>query len=293
MMVGGSADLVQNGVRLDLIDDVAKRERIAVTSGPSAILTYMMMNNTDPALSDVRVRRAIALAIDRPALVAAKFSGRARLADTLLPESHWAHAAGNTQYHHDPARARALLDEAGFRDPDGAGPRPRLRLTYKTSTDQFRVGLARIIAAQLGEVGIAVEVRPFEFATFFADIKKGNYQLGSMQTVDMADPDFYFTYFNSSRIPTKEYPDAGNRWRYKNARVDELTEAGRRELDREKRRALYDEAQHLVADDVPIIPLWHEDNVVLAHKDVSGYEILPNARLTGLAKAIKTRREPE
>ena len=69
MLVGGSADLIQNSVRLDLVDDIAERERVRVETGPGSILTYLMMNNEDPILSDVRVRRAIAYAIDRQMLI--------------------------------------------------------------------------------------------------------------------------------------------------------------------------------------------------------------------------------
>jgi peptide/nickel transport system substrate-binding protein len=211
------------------------------------------------------------------------------LASGLLPPSHWAYNRALPTVTRDLVAAGRLLDAAGYPDPDGDGPLPRLRLTYKTSTDSFRLALARVLAAQLGDVGIEVEVRPFEFATFFADVKKGAYQLASMQTTDISDPDFYFTYFNSSRIPTDKDKDAGNRWRYRNARVDELTAAGRTELDPARRRIIYDEAQAIVARDTPIIPLWHEHNVVVANRDIEGYVIVPNARLGGLAKVTKRR----
>lgn len=287
MLVGGSADLIQNGVRLDLLDDVRERPRVQLVTGPSVFLTYLMMNNADPVLKDPRVRQAIALAIDRPAIIAAKFSGRAKLATGLLPPGHWAYNGDVAHWDRDLPRARALLDAAGFPDPDGAGPRPRMKLVYKTSSDAFRVSVARVIAAQLAEVGLEVEVRPFEFATFFSDVKKGTFQLASMQTGEITEPDYYFNYFHSSRIPTAKDPDAGNRWRYQNPEVDRLTAEGRRELDRDKRRVVYAEVQRLVAQDVPIVPLWHEDNVALTNVDVQGYTISPIARLGGLVNASK------
>lgn len=285
MLVGGSADFAMNNVRLDLIDDVAAEERVTLSSGPSSILSYLMMNNDDPVLADVRVRRAIAHAIDREAIIDAKFSGRAVLASGLLPPTHWAYEPDVARYPYDPAKAGRLLDEAGY--PDPPGPAPRLSLVYKTSADQFRVAVARVIAAQLGQVGIDVEVRAFEFGTFFADIKKGQYQIATMQTTDIGEPDFYRTYFHSGRIPTPKDPNAQNRWRYRNPRVDELSEHGRRVVDPAERKSIYAEVQRLVATDVPIIPLWHEDNVVLTNADVDGFPILPNARLTGLAEVSK------
>ncbi len=287
MLVGGSADLVQNSVRMDLIDDIASRARVHVASGPGAILTYLMLNNEDPVLADVRVRRAIAYAIDRQKIVDVKFQGRALLASGLLPPAHWAYQGAVRRYPYDPERARALLDEAGLTDPDGHGGKPRLRLTYKTSANQFRVAIARIIAAQLGQVGIEVEVRAFEFGTFFMDIKRGNYQLASMQTSPITEPDWLYTYYHSSRIPTPEDLHQHNRWRYRNPRVDQLTEAGRREMSRTRRLDIYAEVQGILADDLPVVPLWHEDNVAVMNVDVRDYQLLPNAKFRGLTRVRK------
>jgi peptide/nickel transport system substrate-binding protein len=289
MMVGGSADFTQNSIRIDLVDDLSHRERLHLTAGPSTIYTYLMMNNTDPILKDVRVRRAIAYAIDRERVLRSKLGGLAVLSTGILPPSHWAYSGEVARYPYDPARARALLDEAGYPDPDGAGPRPRMKLVYKTSSDQFRRALARVWAAQLGEVGIAVEVQSFEQQTFFTDIKKGRYQLASMQTAPITEPDLLFTYFHSSRIPSASDPNAHNRWRYQNARVDELTMLGRRTLDKEKRKELYAEVQKILADDLPVIPLWHEDNLTLMNVDVSGYTLYPTASFWGLLTTHKQR----
>lgn len=286
MLAGGSADLSQNAFRYDLIDDVLARERVREVRHPSNILTYMLLNNEDAILKDVRVRRAIALALDREALVRQKLAGRAVLATGLLPPSHWCYAA-IPQIPHDPAAAMKLLDEAGYPDPDGPGGRPRFSLIYKTSADQFRVAMARVIASQLGKVGIAVDVRPFEFATFFADIKKGIYQIATMQTSDITEPDLFYTYFHSSRIPTPADPNANNRWRYRNALVDQRTEEGRRVSERAGRIALYADVQRQLAEDLPVIPLWHEDNVAIVNADVVDFVVLPNARLSGLARARK------
>jgi peptide/nickel transport system substrate-binding protein len=108
-----------------------------------------------------------------------------------------------------------------------------------------------------------------------------------MQTTPITEPDFYFSYFHSSRIPTDADRDAQNRWSYRNADLDRVTAAGRHELDRDARKALYAEAQRLVARDLPIIPLWHEDNVVLTNVDVQGYAILPDGRYAGLPGVAK------
>ncbi len=287
MMIGGSADFAQNAVRPDLVNDVAKRDRIQILSGPSAILTYLMMNNEDAILASREVRKAIAFAIDRQSIIDARFSGHAQLATGLLPPVHWMYHSKVQQYPYLPQKAKALLDKAGYPDPDGDGPQHRFSLVYKTSSDPFRWAVARTIGQQLSKVGIHVEVRAYEFGTFFRDIKQGNFQLGSMQTAPITDPDYYYSYFHSSRIPNKENPHTGNRWRFRNEVIDRLIEQGRLVADPNKRREIYDRVQELWAEDIPVVPLWHENNVAIMNTDVQGFYLLPSARFAGLASVLK------
>ena len=289
MMVGGSADFTLNSMRVDLVDYLRGRARVVVESAPSAILSYLLLQTEDPLLSDVRVRRAIAYAIDRESILSSKFAGRAVLATGLLAPMHWAYEREVATYARNLERAGELLDAAGYPDPDGPGGEPRMRLTYKTSADPFRLSIARVLARQLAAVDIEVEVRSFEFGTFFADIKRGDYQLASMQTPAISEPDFYFTFFHSSRIPSAADPHTHNRWRYKNSRVDELASRGRAVVDVDERRAIYSELQKILARDLPIVPLWHEDNIALLNRDLEGFRLTPNAGLEGLLHVEKAR----
>jgi peptide/nickel transport system substrate-binding protein len=287
MLVGGSADAAMNGVRPDLLDDVAAKPRLALASGPSALLTYLLMQNEDPILKDVRVRHAIAHAIDREKIIRAKYGGRAALATGLIPPGHWAYDGNVDRYGYDPDLARRLLDEAGFPDPDGPGPRRRFTLSYKTSADQFRIAVARVIAQQLEDVGIGVDLRSFEFATFFTDVKQGKFQLASMQSGNIAEPDMMYHFYHSDRIPVPEDWNRGNRWRYRNPEVDRLLIAGRQEPDQAKRKEIYAQLQSIVARDLPIVPLWHEDNVAVLNKSIEGFYVLPNAYLAAFAAVNK------
>ena len=89
------------------------------------------------------------------------------------------------------------------------------------------------------------------------------------------------------RIPTPEQPDLANRWRYVSAQADELIERGRHVLDRRERLHIYSLLQKQLAQDLPIVPLWHEDNVAVMNRDVVGYQVLPNARFSPLAHTGK------
>ena len=287
MLVGGSADLAQNGLRLDLVDSIAERARVEVDSGPGVVMNYLLMNNEDPALGDVRVRRALAHAIDRQRIIDLKMGGRAQLATGLMPADHWAHEPDVIRYPFDRERAMALLDEAGFPDPDGPGGQARLRLVLKVSSDQFRMAIARVMAAQLARVDIDVTLRSFDSALVMDDVKRGNYQLSILRTPPITDPNYYYTYYHSSRMPDPKTLFGHNRWRYRNARVDHLVTRGREVADRAERRVLYSEVQKILARDLPMLPLWHRDNVLIRNTGVADFGILPNGSVRGLILARK------
>src|SRR4030095_3694302 len=118
--------------------------------------------------------------------------GFARKGSGLLAPSNWFYEGDVKQYMCEPDRAKKLLDEAGFKDPDGEGPLPRFTLTFKTSNKRDRVMMSRAIAQDLKQVGIEVKVESFEWGTFFRDIKTGNFQIYSSTWVGVTDPDIYY-----------------------------------------------------------------------------------------------------
>ncbi len=292
-LVGGSADLTQNTVSPLLFEAVKKwQKRLNMETAPSALLFYLGMNGEDERLRKVEVRRALSLGIDRERIVRTKLHGAAQLATSLLPPFHWAYSApppelaANIAY--NPALAKRLLDEAGYPDPDGDGPKRRFTLVYKTSTDALPVAIARVIAAQLAEIGIGVELRPLEFHIFLSDVKKGNFQLYTLLSAEIAEPNMFRNFFHSAYAPTAKNLDAGmNRMRYRNREMDALLDAGQAEPDRKKRQGIYKQVQALLLRDLPMLPLWHPDNVAVMRRGISGFHIWPSAQLSGLARVHK------
>jgi peptide/nickel transport system substrate-binding protein len=290
-LVGGSGDLTQNTISQLLIDAVAEQPRLRVENARSSVYSYLALNNDDPILKDTRVRRAIAYAIDRDVIIHTKFHDRAVAATGMLPTFHWAYEPDVDRYPFDPERAKRLLDEAGYPDPDGDGPEPRFTLIYKTSSNKLRASIATVIASMLRQVGIGVELRVYEFATLFADLKKGNYQVTLMQIPEISEPDLYTNFFKTERIPTRDNLDAGgNRARYRNPELDRLLEQGRGTVERAARKQIYSQIQKILARDVPVISLWHEDNIVAMRKNVRGFAMLPTAQLTNLESVEKVKR---
>ncbi len=255
----GSADLASNVVTLDMVHRLESRPNLKVESGPGSPVIYVTFNVTDKLLRDKRVRQAVALGIDRQAIVDAIWRGQARLANTLLPEGHWAAAtdAELAQYPHDVGRARRLLDEAGFRARrDGV----RMRLTMKTSTDETTRLMAVVLQQQLKEIGIRLEIRSAEFGTFYADVTKGAFQIYALRWIGSnEDPDIFRYAYGSGSFP----PKGGNRGRYSDARVDALLAEAAAAEDRTVRKADYVEVQRILADELPSIPMWYPNNEVV------------------------------
>src|SRR6202142_214075 len=137
----GSADVCINCLTADMIYALAKRSNLQVQSAPGTVLNYITFNAQDRVLRDVRVRQAIAYAMNRPLIIHSLWRDRARLAESLLPPQHWAWTGDVQRYPYDPAKANALLDEAGWkRGSDGL----RFHLAMKTSTDESSRLLAMI-----------------------------------------------------------------------------------------------------------------------------------------------------
>jgi len=125
----------------------------------------------------VRVRQAVAYAIDRDAIIHRLLRDQARKANALMPPEHWAYNANITVYDRDTQRALHLLDEAGFPDPDGDGPQTRMRLAIITSTNQLSRNIAAILQDQLRQVGIGLELLSLENATMNDRLAKAQYDL--------------------------------------------------------------------------------------------------------------------
>ncbi len=272
-LLKGDIDLVQNGIPPILIRDLLASSKLKLVQDVGTVIAYLGFNLADPVLKDPRVRRAIALAIDRDEIIAHRFRGMAEKANSILSPRSFAYDKKLPQIASDPAQAAALLDAAGLRDPDGDGPKARFGLTYKTSTVKERVDLARMIASQLARVGIAVRVTPYEWGTFYKDIRSGNFQVYALSWVGIVDPDIFYEVYHSDQAP----PQGLNRGRYRSGRVDRLVEAGRREMDVQKRRAIYDEVQQILLEELPSVPLWYENNVTLYRDGLEGVSVRPDA----------------
>ncbi len=264
----GSADIAVTSLTPDIVDTLRRERDLQIQEQPGSSLQYLAFNLRDPILKDVRVRQALAYAIDRGPVIHHLFRDQVRPADSVLPAEHWAYNGDVTHYPPDSAKANALLDQAGYaRGQDGI----RFHLTMKTSTDETTRLLAAVLQQQLRQVGIALDIRSFEFATFFSDVMKGQFQFYSLRWVGYSnqDPDIFEDAFHSASFP----PRRDNRGFYANPAVDRLLDEARQSTDQQKRKQLYAEVQRILANDLPYINLWYFDNVVVHSRRVQNLHV--------------------
>ncbi len=225
-------------------------EALNIGIEPSTDYWYLALNQAKEPWSDIRVRQAIGYAIDRDAIAQVAGYGTAEVNQLAIPtQSLW-----YTEYKPfstDIEQAKKLLDEAGV---TGA------KLDLLATTDYPEtVTAAQIIADNLEPLGIEVSIRQPDFATWLDEQNSGNFDMLMMGWLGNIDPDdFYYSQHHSN--------GSSNAQGFKNAKVDELLDAGRIETDTDKRKAIYAEAATIIADEASYIYLYNP-SVVQAWSD--------------------------
>ena len=277
----GNVDIASGASNLspDSFKFLGQDSNLQVKQFPGANIVYLGFNCEHPPLDNVKVRQAIAYAIDRESIVRDLMLGQARVANSILPESSWAYDAGQ-KYTYDPQRAKQLLDEAGFRDPDGDGPQMRFPkpISFKISsgnaaTSQF----AGVIQNSLKSIGVPVEIETLETNTLIPQLSNGQFEMTTLRWVGgNQDPVFLRDLFHGSEIPTPARSAARNRSRYRSADFDRSIDEAVSTLDRDKAKALYAQAQQIISRDLPMLPLWYPDIMVVARKGVENIQVDPS-----------------
>ena len=269
-MHAGRADLVVNAFSPTLLPALERAPGIAINARHGANLTYLMARTDRGPLADVRVRRAIATAIDRERIAQTLLAGRAEAASTLLPPQHWAYTPARP-WPFDPRAATATLAEA---HPG------RLHVTLLTSTDRLRGTIARFLAQELAEIGVDADVVPLELGTLLGRLGAGDFELATLQLPEITEPNVLRIFLHSTSIP----PAGANRGRVQDAEVDRLLDDGESTLDVAARRTIYAALEKRIRDQALFIPLWHEDQVAVVSDRARSFMPSAEGRWLGLAE---------
>ncbi len=265
----GSVDLAINADFDPVtVEGLQKAEGLKVEIIDGTNITHLGVNVQDPILKDVRVRQALAFAIDRESIIRDVLRGQAKVAHSVLPVTQWAYEPGVATYAYDVERAKKLLDEAGRPEKDGQ----RLKLTLKTSTVSIAKKTAEALQAQLARVAVKLEIQTLERQKLTQDMTDGNFQLylntsvGGNQSTDI----FTFMYASKS-IPT----NGQNRMRYNNPQVDKLLAEATLAMQ-DRRKQIYSEVQKTLSNDLPQIYLWYPATIVVHRNRVGNLKIEPS-----------------
>ena len=258
----------------DAIKGLSQNPSLSVQQFVGSNLNLLTFNTTEAPLDNVKVRQALAYAIDRESIIRDLVLNQGAIAHSILPEASWAYQKPQT-YQFDPNKAKQLLDEAGFRDPDGDGPQMRwakpllFRISGSSAAARQYSG---VVQNYLKNVGVPVAIETSEFNTMRQQVQNGQFQINYSQWVGgNQDPIFYHDLFATSEMAT---PTRGlNRSRYSNPELDKILDEAANTYDHAKAAPLYAKAQEIIGRDVPVFPLWYQANMVIAKKNVGNIQV--------------------
>ncbi|MDM8565424.1 ABC transporter substrate-binding protein [Candidatus Halobeggiatoa sp. HSG11] len=274
-LVRGEVDIIQNDLSPELLTWLKQRSEIKITKRQGSNFSYFAFNMQDSVTKQLAVREAIAYAINREEIIRYVLGDAARPASSfLLSSTHWAGHPGLPNYQYNPVKAKALLKQAGVEKP--------LKISYKTSNNATRIRIATVVKQQLSKVGIDMDLRTYDWGTFYGDVKAGRFQTYSLAWVGIKMPDIFRYVFHSSSIPAN---GGANRGLLNSPKIDRLIEQAEQASSLEDGAILYRALQKEFFKELPYIPLWYEDHVLATNQRVKGYTLAADGNYDSLISA--------
>ncbi len=275
-LLRGELDIIQNNLPPEHIRYLKQQVQIKFLSHSGSNYSYLGFNLQDKITSNPALRKAIAHALDKQKIIHYALGNAAQSARGFFPETHWL-GADLKAWDYNPQKALKIMRALGYSEQN------RLHLSYKTSSDPFRIRIATIIQSQLKKVWIDVDIRSYDWGTFYGDIKKGKFQLYSLTWVGIRTADIFRYVFHSHSLP----PAGANRGRLSDKIVDQLIEQAETEADLNRQAVLYQRLQKHLNTLLAYIPLWYEDNIVFYRQNVAGYQLSSDGNYDGLINTIR------
>ncbi|WP_274652063.1 ABC transporter substrate-binding protein [Paenibacillus humicola] len=248
----GEVDIAATGINADVANQLKNDSSVNIVTSPWIRTFYISLNTSEEHLAKKEVRQAMNYAIDVKSIIDSVLGGKASRVSTLIPKQNFGYDANIAPYDYDPAKAKQLLADAGY--PNG--------FTISMDADNTNASYVQIIAAQLGQVGIKVNVNLMDSKTFTANIVAGKaspmyYQGNTGWTMDALSN--FQSYIKSDR----KY----NRW--KNADADKLIDQEEQSIDPQVRQQAFTKLQQLLKEEAPFVYLYQLDSYYGMTKRVS------------------------
>jgi peptide/nickel transport system substrate-binding protein len=247
-----------------VLDILGQDPKLRLEQFNGSNIVYLGYNTQSSILKNVKVRRAIAYAIDRQRIINEVLDGQAKIAHSMLPVESWAYSEA-TKYDYNPERAKQLLKQAGYK---------KERILFSVSSGNVIVfKYIQVVQSMLREIGLRVEIETLEPSALRTQLVFGQFQMTTGRWVGgNQDPLFLKDLFWSGAIPGRKSACC-NRSRYINQQFDQIIEQAVETADREKARILYADAQTIVNNDMPVLPLWYPANIIVYNKRISNIKI--------------------
>ncbi|MDO4265855.1 MAG: ABC transporter substrate-binding protein [Eubacteriales bacterium] len=264
MFENGELDLLDLQTNPEAVDRIIETYPDQIVSGPIMGVDYVFMNQNVEPLTDVRVRKAIQMSIDRETILDEIYSGRGKVENGLFANGMIGYNENLPVIPYDPEQAKALLAEAGY--PDGF----TIELGGDSSDSETRTMITEIIQAMLSEVGINLEIKKYDQSTWLETRRAGTMPMYvSSWTADFNDPDnFMYTFFGTeenTKLRSINYQDAS---------VIAQVAAARTIVDTDERIAKYQELEEkIMQEDASLVPLWSRDHLFAVSKRTKGFKV--------------------
>ncbi|WP_428663147.1 peptide ABC transporter substrate-binding protein [Reyranella sp.] len=279
-LISGNVDYVLGELGLSLDQALAfekrHKDKYNVLYKPALIYEHIDVNLDNPLLKDRRVRQAILLSIDRKAISEKLFEGKQPVANSDISPLDPMYSPTARHYGYDPAAAKKLLEEAGFATirngfrTNAAGERFSIEITT-TAGNRIREQVAQVIQSQLRQVGIELRLKAEPPRIFSEALNRRNFTGLAMYAWVSRPQGVPRSTLHSQEIPTAKNAWSGQNYpAYANPEMDKALDGAERELDREKRRALFGEIQKLYAEDLPVLPLFFRVDPFVIPKALKG-----------------------
>lgn len=273
-LLAGAVDFAFNVAPADVKTFQGKGIKIIAGSHPG--LQMLSLNLDSPLVADLQVRKAMAYAIDKTAIVQKVLYGYAQVSTTLVIPSSPGFDKSIQGYGYDPAKSKQILAAAGWTPgSDGIvtkGGQP-LELSMITQNNPTWLLICQIIQQELKQVGIKVNISETDWATFLTNMRAGKYDIAywslggtSFSSVGYTDNLLSTQYWNVSQITKNPIMASLSK------QIDQLVNRAQSEIDTAKRHSLMNQFQQLVVDQLPAIPLWHTENINAMQPWVHGLE---------------------
>lgn len=262
----GGVDLAPLPTNLapDSIKSLGANPNLKVEQFPGSNIQYLQFNTANAPLDKVKLRQAVAYAINREEIINKLLSGQATIAHSILPAESWAYYAP-VKYSYDLEKAKQLVKESGYNNE-------LLKFKFNAgsaATSQY----AQVIQNSLKEVGLNVEIETLEIGTLREQLAKGQFQMNTGIWIGgNQDPIFLKDLFATGAIPGEKIKCC-NRSRYSNPEFDKIIEQALNAQSQEEAKTYYFKAQEIVANDVPMLPLWYPANIVISNKRIGNIKI--------------------